>query len=87
MIKKQVGNVEVRYRGQAKNTEQLKTLFMLNNLWMVCCDLMAKATERQLQRLTLTFPRRAVRERVIQIIPKLSALFVAVKDERGISRI
>jgi IS5 family transposase len=34
VIKQQVGQVKVRYRGLAKNTAQLKTLFALSNLWM-----------------------------------------------------
>jgi len=35
VIKRQFGHVKVRYRGLAKNTAQLYTLFMLSNLWMV----------------------------------------------------
>lgn len=35
VIKRQFGYVKVRYRGLAKNTAQLYTLFMLSNLWMV----------------------------------------------------
>lgn len=34
VIKRQFGFVMVRYRGLAKNTAQLKTLFALSNLWM-----------------------------------------------------
>jgi IS5 family transposase len=34
VIKRQFGFVKVRYRGLAKNTAQLKTLFALSNLWM-----------------------------------------------------
>ena len=34
-IKRQLGHVKVRYRGLAKNTAQLHTLFALSNLWMV----------------------------------------------------
>jgi IS5 family transposase len=41
VIKKQFGHVKVRYRGLVKNTAQLKTLFMLSNLWMVRGKLMA----------------------------------------------
>ena len=41
VVKKQFGHVKVRYRGLAKNTAQLKTLFMLSNLWMVRGKLMA----------------------------------------------
>jgi len=41
VIKKQFGHVKVRYRGLAKNTAQLKTLFMLSNLWMVRGKLIA----------------------------------------------
>ncbi len=35
VIKCQFGHVKVRYRGLAKNTAQLHTLFALANLWMV----------------------------------------------------
>lgn len=35
VIKRQFGHVKVRYRGVAKNTQQLHTLFALSNLWMV----------------------------------------------------
>lgn len=38
----QFGHVKVRYRGLAKNTAQLKTLFALCNLWMVRRVLMGK---------------------------------------------
>jgi IS5 family transposase len=35
VIKRQFGYTKVRYRGLAKNTVQLMTLFALSNLWMV----------------------------------------------------
>jgi IS5 family transposase len=35
VIKRQFGHTKVRYRGLAKNTSQLITLFALSNLWMV----------------------------------------------------
>lgn len=35
VIKRQFGNVKVRFRGLAKNTTQLHTLFALPNLWMM----------------------------------------------------
>ena len=35
VIKRQWGHTKVRYRGLAKNTAQLHTLFALSNLWMV----------------------------------------------------
>ena len=35
VIKRQFGHVKVRYRGLAKNTAQLHTLFALSTLWMV----------------------------------------------------
>ena len=35
VTKRQFGHVKVRYRGLAKNTAQLHTLFALSNLWMV----------------------------------------------------
>jgi hypothetical protein len=34
-LKRQFGYVKVGYRGLAKNTAQIKTLFALSNLWMV----------------------------------------------------
>ncbi|MCS3811008.1 IS5 family transposase [Xanthomonas arboricola] len=34
MIKRQFGYTKVRYRGLAKNTAQVLTLFALSNLWM-----------------------------------------------------
>ena len=34
VIKQQFEHVKVRYRGLAKNTAQLRTLFALANLWM-----------------------------------------------------
>lgn len=34
VIKSQFGHMKVRYRGLAKNTSQLHTLFALSNLWM-----------------------------------------------------
>jgi len=40
VIKRQFGHVKVRYRGLAKNTAQLYTLFALSNLWMVRGQLM-----------------------------------------------
>jgi IS5 family transposase len=33
VVKRQFGYVKVRYRGLAKNTAQLHTLFALSNLW------------------------------------------------------
>ena len=41
VIKRQFGHTKVRYRGLAKNTAQLKTLFALSNLWMARLKLMA----------------------------------------------
>lgn len=35
VLKRQFGHAKVRYRGLAKNTAQLHTLFALANLWMV----------------------------------------------------
>ncbi len=35
VIKRQFGYVKTRYRGLAKNTAQLITLFALSNIWMV----------------------------------------------------
>ncbi|MGV0959926.1 MAG: IS5 family transposase [Limnohabitans sp.] len=40
VIKRQFGFVKVRYRGLAKNTANLMTLFALNNQWMTRCRLL-----------------------------------------------
>jgi len=42
VIKRQFGHVKVRYRGLAKNTAQLHTLFALANLWLVRRQLLAE---------------------------------------------
>jgi IS5 family transposase len=44
VIKLQFGYRKVRYRGLAKNTAQLHTLFALSNLWMARGRLLAMAT-------------------------------------------
>jgi IS5 family transposase len=41
VVKRQFGHTKVRYRGLAKNTAQLRTLFALSNLWMARRQLMA----------------------------------------------
>jgi IS5 family transposase len=41
VVKRQFGHTKVRYRGLAKNTAQLQTLFALTNLWMARRKLMA----------------------------------------------
>lgn len=43
VIKRQFGLVKVRFRGLAKNTAHVVTLFALSNLWMVRKQLMASA--------------------------------------------
>jgi IS5 family transposase len=43
VIKRQFGFVKVRYRGLAKNTAQLHTLFALSNLWMARHRLLQRA--------------------------------------------
>ena len=40
VIKRQFGFTKVRYRGLAKNTAQIVTLFALSNLWMARRHLM-----------------------------------------------
>ena len=40
VIKRQFGFTKVRYRGLAKNTAQIVTLFALSNLWMARRQLM-----------------------------------------------
>jgi IS5 family transposase len=44
VIKCQVGFTKVRYRGLAKNTARLQTLFALSNLWMVREHLLQEMT-------------------------------------------
>jgi IS5 family transposase len=43
VIKRQFGYVKVRYRGLAKNTAQLITLFALSNIWMARGRLLQRA--------------------------------------------
>jgi IS5 family transposase len=43
VIKRQFGYVKVRFRGLAKNTAQLVTLFALSNLWMARRHLLTNA--------------------------------------------
>jgi IS5 family transposase len=43
VIKRQFGHLKVRYRGLAKNTAQLHTLFALSNLWMARRTLLQEA--------------------------------------------
>lgn len=46
VVKRQFGYVKVRYRGLAKNTAQLRTLFALSNLWMARRVLLTTAEVR-----------------------------------------
>ena len=48
VIKRQFGYVKVRFRGLAKNTAQMVTLFALSNLWMAPRHLLANAGEVRL---------------------------------------
>lgn len=48
VIKRQFGYVKTRFRGLAKNTAQLVTLFALSNLWMARRHLLANAGEVRL---------------------------------------
>lgn len=43
VLKRQFGYTKVRYRGLAKNTVQIVTLFALSNLWMARRSLMGRA--------------------------------------------
>jgi IS5 family transposase len=43
VIKRQFGHCKVRYRGLAKNTAQLMTLFALSNIWMARAVLLHRA--------------------------------------------
>jgi IS5 family transposase len=46
VIKRQFGLMKVRFRGLAKNTAHIVTLFALSNLWMARRQLMAMAAVR-----------------------------------------
>ena len=46
VIKRQFGLTKVRFRGLAKNTAHVVTLFAVSNLWMVRRQLLAKAAVR-----------------------------------------
>lgn len=48
VIKRQFGYLKVRYRGLAKNTAQIITLFALSNLWMARRRLLTTAGEVRL---------------------------------------
>jgi IS5 family transposase len=48
VIKRQFGHVKTRFRGLAKNTAQLVTLFALSNLWMARRHLLSNAGEVRL---------------------------------------
>ena len=48
VIKRQFGHTKVRFRGLAKNTAQLVTLFALSNLWMARRHLLTAAGEMRL---------------------------------------
>ncbi len=48
VIKRQFGYTKVRFRGLAKNTAQLVTLFALSNLWMARRHLLANTGEVRL---------------------------------------
>jgi len=45
VIKRQFGYQKVRFKGLAKNTAQILTLFALSNLWMARRTLLANAGE------------------------------------------
>ena len=45
MIKRQFGLMKVRFRGLAKNTAHIVTLFALSNLWMARKRLLAMTGE------------------------------------------
>ena len=49
VIKRPFGYVNVRYRGLAKNTAQVLTLFALSNLWMARRRLLPQMGELRLQ--------------------------------------
>jgi len=48
VIKRQFGYTKVRFRGLAKNTAQMITLFALSNLWMARRYLLAATGEVRL---------------------------------------
>lgn len=48
VIKRQFGYVKVRFRGLAKNTAHMVTLFALSNLWMARRHMLTSAGELRL---------------------------------------
>jgi IS5 family transposase len=48
-VKRQFGYVNVRFKGLAKNTAQILTLFALSNLWMARKRLLAMTGELRLK--------------------------------------
>jgi IS5 family transposase len=48
-VKRQFGYVKVRFKGLAKNTAQILTLFALSNLWMARKRLLAMTGELRLK--------------------------------------
>jgi hypothetical protein len=65
VIKRQFGYTKVRYKGLAKNTAQLMTLFALSNLWMVRKQILPKLTRKKV----LNWIEHAV----MQTFPKTTA--------------
>ncbi|HSX59000.1 MAG TPA: transposase, partial [Tahibacter sp.] len=49
VVKRQFGYVKVRFKGLAKNTAQILTLFALSNLWMARKRLLAMTGELRLK--------------------------------------
>ncbi len=49
VVKRQFGYVKVRFKGLAKNTVQILTLFALSNLWMARKRLLAMTGELRLK--------------------------------------
>jgi hypothetical protein len=60
VIKRQFGYTKVRYRGLAKNTAQIVTLFALGNLWMARRRLIAAAGMSAARRARRTNSRTAL---------------------------
>ena len=61
VIKRQFGPMKVRFRGLAKNTAHVVTLFALSNLWMARRQLMAMAAIRPTKRMRHADAAKAAR--------------------------
>ena len=82
VIKRQFGLAKVRFRGLAKNTAHVVTLFALSNLWMARRQLMAMALF-----VREAHERRAARRRPLETSPLESKLLGAAVERAKRARV